>query len=384
MLTISVKNFGPIAEGSVDLKPLTIFVGPSNTGKSYMATAVYAVMRGAPLTENWVRLANDKTYEMSEELLSSLSNWAKQDLGSYLRTTLRVSNLSEILQQWVRTATSGHLNNYGDDVLEVIQELHGGSSSFVRRGLNAGDYCLTLSKEMPLLNLEIPIGDHNQRVLEFDISQSELPEYMLGSFPWALVNTKNDRVRAETVGSWIHNIATPLFGGFPIQVYYLPAGRSAITQARRAVSAEIILRHSNFGMRRESASLLPGAMTLFLSDLVRIERRGLTVWDNDELKRVVGYIESNVLNGEIDIDETSGLTFPEFVYLPAGTDLNTDKFSLDQTSSMVSELAPLILFLKYLVRPGHLLILEEPESHLHPAAQTSVGAGHRAAGERGG
>ena len=46
MLTISVKNFGPIAEGSVDLKPLTIFVGPSNTGKSYMATAVYAVMQG--------------------------------------------------------------------------------------------------------------------------------------------------------------------------------------------------------------------------------------------------------------------------------------------------------------------------------------------------
>ena len=44
MLTISVKNFGPIAEGEVDLKPLTIFVGPSNTGKSYMATAVYAVM----------------------------------------------------------------------------------------------------------------------------------------------------------------------------------------------------------------------------------------------------------------------------------------------------------------------------------------------------
>ena len=50
MLTISVKNFGPIAEGSVDLKPLTIFVGPSNTGKSYMATAVYALMQGAGRT----------------------------------------------------------------------------------------------------------------------------------------------------------------------------------------------------------------------------------------------------------------------------------------------------------------------------------------------
>ena len=58
MLTISVKNFGPIAEGSVDLKPLTIFVGPSNTGKSYMATAVYAVMRGF---EGPYRLENTDT-----------------------------------------------------------------------------------------------------------------------------------------------------------------------------------------------------------------------------------------------------------------------------------------------------------------------------------
>ena len=45
MLTISVKNLGPIAEGTVDLKPLTIFVGPSNTGKSYMAMAVHSAMK---------------------------------------------------------------------------------------------------------------------------------------------------------------------------------------------------------------------------------------------------------------------------------------------------------------------------------------------------
>ena len=42
---------------------------------------------------------------------------------------------------------------------------------------------------------------------------------------------------------------------------------------------------------------------------------------------------------------------------------------------MVSELAPLILFLKYLVNHGDLLILEEPESHLHPAAQRQMARG---------
>ena len=42
---ISVKNFGPIAEANIDLRPLTVFVGPSNTGKTYFATLVYALAR---------------------------------------------------------------------------------------------------------------------------------------------------------------------------------------------------------------------------------------------------------------------------------------------------------------------------------------------------
>ena len=40
---IVVKNFGPIAEANIDLRPLTVFVGPSNTGKTYFATLVYAL-----------------------------------------------------------------------------------------------------------------------------------------------------------------------------------------------------------------------------------------------------------------------------------------------------------------------------------------------------
>ena len=38
---ISVTNFGPIKSGSVDLRPLTVFVGPSNTGKTYFAILIY-------------------------------------------------------------------------------------------------------------------------------------------------------------------------------------------------------------------------------------------------------------------------------------------------------------------------------------------------------
>ncbi len=40
--------------------------------------------------------------------------------------------------------------------------------------------------------------------------------------------------------------------------------------------------------------------------------------------------------------------------------------------SMVSELAPVVLFLRGVMAKGDLLLMEEPEAHLHPAAQTQM------------
>ena len=50
-IRITAKKFGPIDSAAIDLRPLTIFVGPSNTGKTYLAILIYAlhkVLKGFP------------------------------------------------------------------------------------------------------------------------------------------------------------------------------------------------------------------------------------------------------------------------------------------------------------------------------------------------
>ena len=141
MLTISVKNFGPIAEGSVDLKPLTIFVGPSNTGKSYMATAVYAVMRAMARAGRmtvqegnfretvWARLPTLSDRQISGAPLTTLIQWLRQ-LASLRSSTAddRMSALPLEFRFWLEEGIVLQLNYLREDVIDQLRQIRGDTS----------------------------------------------------------------------------------------------------------------------------------------------------------------------------------------------------------------------------------------------------------------
>ena len=346
MVRVSVKNFGPIVEGSVDLKPLTIFIGPSNTGKSFMATAVYAVMKAlrgddlVPPRRMFVggvmytdKVIGNMLAVPSEDssFCDAVWEWARELKKEGLDPQqLTVSSLPGAVRSALEDLTVQEMGKVRSDVLSHLRQTYAykGPAAFVAKGSQPADFRLTIHRDEPLLDIEIQLVDEESAGLDFDISNSEVEPS-----PLALLEYEPELGREpidiffEVVSSWLNLLAANVLDGVPEQSYYLPASRSGIVQGHKVLAADIVRRSARSGESRTNIPTLPGVATEFLGNLIGLDRRMYNLSNDDVLANAIDFIERDVLHGSIDLDDSDGLPYPDIAYEQVGA----GKFTLDQT-----------------------------------------------------
>lgn len=188
------------------------------------------------------------------------------------------------------------------------------------------------------------------------------------------INAEGYESEPQEVSDWnlmramksLNGIVLPhAVGPLDLFAYYLPADRTGVMHAHSVVVSALIGSAPTAGLRPAARTpMLSGVLADFLEQLIAIDRLpGLRREHESDLG---ANIEDAVLGGAVGIGRSSVIDYPRFTYRPDGW---TNDLPLMNASSMVSELAPVVLYLRHLVHPGDVLIVEEPESHLHPAKQ---------------
>lgn len=400
-LTVSAKDFGPIIEGTVELKPLTVFVGPSNSGKSYLAMLIYSLTQSITrVTEygSWFSIPAEMRFltrrsarhipgtegELNPAVKEAIDGWV-QNVEFELRSLSEAlvnfhgipSGVQDIANEAIRTSLQAAVGWFDGE----LQRCHGNVSDLRRRSEKDSDLKVALQQSYPSLRLSLgeEPGHERMRLLEetFDISSLEVRLEPHLKLDLQRIKDRVGRPRYsrfleapyhEFLSTVAQDAHSYLFEGFPRNSYYLPAARSGIAQGHKAI-ASILVRQSSFAaLQPLEIPTLSGVITDFISHILTMER-GIRRRNQSSLEAEIAFLENEVVRGKIDIEERRELPYPEISYEPFAGQPTVGNFPFHKTSSMVSELAPVILFLKHLVRPGDLLILEEPESHLHPAIQ---------------
>jgi predicted ATPase len=353
MLTIKVQDFGPIVEGEVKLKPLTIFVGPNNIGKSYLALLIYSILRpGINPIFNFRDIIN---YELvnSVELSSFIDN-----IMCETKDKFEYDKFPEQIKKMIKKIEEDYFKRLLELYEYEIKRCFSSElKSIIRHG--AKNQVSTVLIRLDQLNC----------LSEINLS---INDKIKGSNNFNLKGYVLDKKDIHDYSNILFQIIYRIYSEILQPVYYLPAARSGILQIHRVLASDLVSRSPLAGIEPFAIPRLSGVVADFVSNLLQMDARPRRKAQKDKLESIAQFMEDNISRGKIVLHPSeTKFGYPEIQY-----ETKEGTYPLHRVSSMISEIAPIILFIRYISTKVHylleidnLLIIEEPEAHLHPDNQ---------------
>jgi len=396
LMRLSVSNFGPIAEAEIELRPLTVFVGPSNTGKSYLAILLHALHKifngsfqdiHAPFNRS---LSKYRAYsspfhhwrfprsERAKSKNNAIIEWATK----FSRENTENEESHEMLPSTIATGVRNELNagEYSEEEIfaEIVRCFGVNDMSEIIRH-QAKSASISITKHANYLKEPFEFKFHVSRTSNtFETMLSDKNQLRLNKekhFNWqqtasdiasyAKINDPDLDIFAagQILKSIVDNIFAGIVSPLHLSSHYFPASRTGVMEASHVIQAALYSRISRAGTEPISVPLLSGIIADFLP---KMDPDFLSGSRTTKLHKHADQIEETVMGGKLLIENPEYNNTPAFFYQASNTGKSVP---LITASSMVTELAPIILHLRYIIHDSDVLIIEEPEAHLHPAKQ---------------
>jgi energy-coupling factor transporter ATP-binding protein EcfA2 len=368
-MRVTVRNLGVINEAEIDLKPLTIFVGPNNSGKTWLAYTIAGLLGQYGSSQYLSAYIDEKvndTYPTLDKAIGDVLNEGntKIDLIQFAEEFAETyfANIARIAPQWMPDFMGTDKASFDrfEANIQLLETRPMFLEELLRRPVN-NRLSVGQGGRGPLLSILKESGKRDlymYTATEGDIT-AKIPYRAIKEFLARLV---------------FECLYTALY----YDMFAFPTERTAYVSFRSNTSNLIggarIIRESA-GQRSYSIPL-PWPVNHFNNLMDRLYGRGMTLRKKEAQgsPQVTEYIQlaemlaAHILGGDLDFSTPEPDPMREIIFKPK----NNVTLDMPVVSSMVKELAPLVLYLRYIAWPEELLVIDEPEMNLHPEAQAQL------------
>lgn len=373
-LKVGVKNFGPISKGEIELRPLTILIGPNNSGKSYFAMLINSIFKSysevyfpvvfRPLLRT---RPNSKVIDINKfvEEFSELKKFIN-DLIEGKEIEIPKHSIDKVINKIIETTYEKGLGNeISRSYASPIKELRMIGKRLFKLSINFNSYNIQLKyqrnklkiEEYPHLNIKVLV-----KLIDIPVYRSNIEvkgKKIFIQISKRLIKRRLDKefILFRLIESIFEGCSSYILKDVTKLCYYLPAARSGILQSHKALAASIVKKAPYVGIERIEIPKLSGVVSDFISSVIMLPG------GKGHFYKLAHDFEEELIKGEIVVRLLEE-NISEIKYNFKNTEI-----PFHRASSTVSELAPIILYLKYFIEPEDILIIEEPEAHLHPENQ---------------